>query len=309
MTARHPQIRLRAARAGQWIAAGLFCLALFFVGVSRPAAQGVSFGAPPGQDLALQEKLLKVRVTQLARDLLGERLVDVIIQIGYVRTEKKQQRESPQRVKLPGFNRHIEIIGEDNLEIVPDFIRLRQIFVLVSGELPSDPKAIARELRSQGGFDPRKGDWLQVVVIPEGAPREEPEALQASLLKSEQKGQPGRPAEPEEEAAAANGNGKKPGDVAAEEVAEVSRDAESTAYLLRARAAFFKEEYSNALRQILKAIKVEPNNPQAYAMLGSLYYRMNWTNLALKYWEKSLTFDPDNREIEDLLEQIRVSQG
>ena len=179
----------------------------------------------------------------------------------------------------------------------PDFIRLRQMFVLVSGNLPSDPKAIARELRSQGGFDPKKGDWLQVVVIPEGAPREEPEALQA-----------GPPGEPKEAAAAANGNGRKPGDVAAEEIAGMSREAESTAYLLRARAAFFKEDYGKALRQILKSIKVEPNNPQAYAMLGSLYYRMNWTNLALKYWEKSLTFDPDNREIEDLLEQIRVSQ-
>ena len=308
MTTRHPQTGFRAAKAGQWIAAGLLCLALFFAGVSRPAAQGVSFGAPPGQDLALQEKLLKKRVTRLARDLLGERLVDVIVQIGYVRTEKKQQRESPQRIKLPGFNRHIEITGEDNLEIVPDFIRLRQIFVLVSGDLPSDPKAIARELRSQGGFDPRKGDWLQVVVIPEGAPREEPEALQAGLPKREGEGPPGTPGEPTEAARADNGNGKKPRGVTAEEIAGVSREAESTAYLLRARAAFFKEHYSKALRQILKSIKVEPNNPQAYAMLGSLYYRMNWTNLALKYWEKSLAFDPDNREIEDLLEQIRVSQ-
>ena len=308
MTTRHPQTGFRAAKAGQWIAAGLLCLALFFTGVSRPAAQGVSFGTPPGQDLALQEKLLKERVTRLARDLLGERLVDVIVQIGYVRTEKKQQRESPQRIKLPGFNRHIEITGEDNLEIVPDFIRLRQIFVLVSGDLPSDPKAIARELRSQGGFDPRKGDWLQVVVIPEGAPREEPEALQAGLPKREGEGPPGTPGEPTEAARADNGNGKKPRGVTAEEIAGVSREAESTAYLLRARAAFFKEHYSKALRQILKSIKVEPNNPQAYAMLGSLYYRMNWTNLALKYWEKSLAFDPDNREIEDLLEQIRVSQ-
>ena len=308
MTARHPPIGLSAAKAGQWIAAGLLFLALFFAAVSHPVAQGVKFAAPPGQDLALQERLLKERVTRLARDLLGEQLVDVIVQIGYVRTEKKQQRESPQRIKLPGFNRHIEITGEDNLEIVPDFIRLRQIFVLVSGDLPSNPKAIARELRSQGGFDPKKGDWLQVVVIPEGAPQEEPEALQAGLPKREGEGPPGTPGEPTEAARADNGSGKKPRGITAEEIAGISREAESTAYLLRARAAFFKEDYGKALRQILRSIKVEPNNPQAYAMLGSLYYRMNWTNLALKYWEKSLAFDPDNREIEDLLEQIRVSQ-
>ncbi|MCH7479294.1 MAG: hypothetical protein IIA14_14490, partial [SAR324 cluster bacterium] len=136
----------------------------------------------------------------------------------------------------------------------------------------------------------------------------QPEALRASPPKNGKEDRPGTPGEPTEAAAAPNGNGKKPGDVTAEEIAGVSREAESTAYLLRARAAFFQEDYSKALRQILRSIKVEPNNPQAYAMLGSLYYRMNWTNLALKYWDKSLTFDPDNREIEDLLEQIRVGQ-
>jgi tetratricopeptide (TPR) repeat protein len=80
---------------------------------------------------------------------------------------------------------------------------------------------------------------------------------------------------------------------------------ESTAHLLRARTAYFREDYNRALDHILKAIIIEPENSQAYAMLGSLYYTINWKNLALKYWEKSLEIDPENQEVDELVAELK----
>ena len=59
----------------------------------------------------------------------------------------------------------------------------------------------------------------------------------------------------------------------------------------------------------MQSISAQPDNPQAYAMLGSLYYAMNWKNLALKYWEKALAQDPANRELEQLVTQLRMAQN
>jgi cytochrome c-type biogenesis protein CcmH/NrfG len=82
-------------------------------------------------------------------------------------------------------------------------------------------------------------------------------------------------------------------------------EAQSTTFLIRARQAYFNGNYDRALDQILQSIAQNPNNPQAYAMLGSLYYAVDWKQLAVKYWEKSLTLDPENREIQELVAKVR----
>jgi tetratricopeptide (TPR) repeat protein len=84
---------------------------------------------------------------------------------------------------------------------------------------------------------------------------------------------------------------------------------QSTLYLINARAAYFKGDYNTALDQILQSIQAKPDNPQAYAMMGSLYYAMNWKSLALKYWEKSLALDMGNRELESLVTQLRLEKN
>ncbi len=41
-------------------------------------------------------------------------------------------------------------------------------------------------------------------------------------------------------------------------------------------------------------------------MLGSLYYSVDWPQLAVKYWEKSLTLNPGNRELAELIGRVRA---
>ena len=261
--------------------ATLSLAAALWLWIVAPAAQGVEFASPPGINVERQEEQLKAEVTRNAKDLVGDNLIDVIVHVGYARTETKDSKgETPARIKLPGFNRFITADAQNRLELRPEFVRMRQIFVIVSDNLESDVDSIKRELTSLGSFDRKKGDMLRVLTVGGarsdlGAPGEK--GKRPPLLKRRKKRRFGSPA----------------------------NEPESTLHLLRARTAYFKEDYNRTLDHILKAITVEPNNAQAYAMLGSLYFTINWKNLAIKYWEKSLEFDPENTELEDLVAEVK----
>jgi len=136
-----------------------------------------------------------------------------------------------------------------------------------------------------------KGDLLKVIT----------------LSRSAAVGGPGRPGEPGtgEEEEEKNGRFEPKKRQKKKRVGGPFNEPESTKYLLRARTAYFKEDYNRTLDHILKAIEVEPRSAQAYAMLGSLYFTINWKNLAVKYWEMALELDPDNSELEDLVAEVK----
>lgn len=274
---------------GRYLAALLPALMLLALALPAPRpARAVEFTAPPGMDVARQEEMLRDKVRQIATDLVGDKLVDVVVNVGYARTETRSARTQGQRVKLPGFNRFITPSDQNGVEINPEFVRLRQVFVFVSNDLDSDVKNIQREVEELGGFDRRKGDTVQVVAVSAKGGQSPGEMLAG-------KGQGGE----------GQGEGKPRMRPRKKRSGDPFSEPESTAHLLRARTAYFNEDYNRALDQILKAISIEPENSQAYAMLGSLYYTINWKNLALKYWERSLEIDPDNREVEELVAELR----
>ncbi|MBI4083240.1 MAG: hypothetical protein HY423_11585 [Candidatus Lambdaproteobacteria bacterium] len=270
-------------------------LALLLPLLAAPAG-AAEFATPPGQNVALQEDLLRENVTKLARDLVGERLLDVNVHIGYVRTEARSQAAGPERIKLPGFNSFIDVGTQGQPQVVPDFARVRQITVIMRADPELKPDAIERELQSQGKFFQEKGDWLQVVAVAPLAEKPEAGAAAKGARPAETgEGKPKPPAEPPAVMA------RRPPPLSPE---EALREPRSTMNLIQARDSYFKGDFPRALDQILQAIREQPENAQAYAMLGSIYYTMNWQSLALKYWEKSLALDPDNREIAQLVAQL-----
>jgi hypothetical protein len=251
------------------------------------------WSAPPGINVASQEAVLRDRVFRSARALLGENLADVIVHIGYVRSAHAGAAAVPDRIKLPGFNNFIVPSGE-RPEIVSEFSRVRQVFVIVSDSAKVQAEALERELMTQAGFDSAQGDTLRVIPVAMAAAAGEAPAKPAPQL-------PGGIQMPEEPTALARPETRP---LTPKELQEP----QSTAYLLQARRSYFAGDYQGALEQILQAVTVDPGNAQAYAMLGSLYYAMNWKSLAVKYWQRSLELDPSNREIEDLISQIRLGQ-
>ena len=280
---------------GAWVAAVLLAVLPELTGSPASAAE---FIEPPGLNVKGQAAILKEQVTRMARDLVGDDLVDVVVHIAYLRT--KERAGAAPRIKLPGFNHYITPAAGGSKEIVAGHTRIRQIVVMVSDTVDSQPEAIARELQLAGGFDTSKGDLLRVVTVAgsgkaplggAGELKRDTKALSARLQKER-----ARPAEERET--------ERLGKMLAQ---GSLNEAQSTTYLIRARAAFFNGDYNRALDQILQSISGNSNNPQAYAMLGSLYYAVDWKQLALKYWEKSLALDPNNGEIADLISQLRLN--
>ena len=264
----------------------LLLLAIVWLWALTGVTQAAEFGSPPGIDVARQEEQLRAEVMVKAKDLVGPGLVDVIVNVAYA---KKESGRTGEKVKLPGFDRFITMGAENKLDIQAEYLRLRQIFVVVDDSLSADKERIERELNADGKFVRANGDTLRVITLSDsggliktGEEKRKEDGGTADKPKRKRRRGPARPGGP-------------------------TNEPESTVHLLRARTAYFKEDYNRALDHILNAIEVEPKSAQAYAMLGSLYYTINWKNLAVKYWEVSLDLDPDNRELDDLVANIKNS--
>jgi len=271
-------------------------LALLALGLARPA-RAVEFVSPPGMNIPGQEQLLKEKVQRLATDVVGAKLVGVEVHIGYLKAGSGPAAQG--RVKLPGFNNFITP-ETDAGAISPAFSRVRQVFIMVDETFRGDVKAIEQQIRVAGQFDPSAGDWVKVILVPAPNAQASKEGDMAQTEPQEPEESKEPPAEPvTQELPPQEPEANLPRKV------DMVSEAKSTSNLIKARRYFFKGQYELALDQILQSIHRNPNNPQAYTMLGSLYYAMNWKALAVKYWEKALELDPDNKELNDLVARMR----
>jgi len=81
---------------------------------------------------------------------------------------------------------------------------------------------------------------------------------------------------------------------------------ETTRYLLQARKAYMNENYDSAITALRRAIELNPLSSQAFAMLGSIYYRLGWNRMAMENWQYALELDPTNEGLKKYL--IRLSR-
>lgn len=270
----------------RWRLGVMLCAALLLVAGTLRAAE---FASPPGINVERQEEQLKSEVLRQAKDLVGPGLIDVIVNVTYVRSQQSQQGQQGQKIKLPGFDRVITLGADDKLGIEAEYLRMRQITVIVVDSLKADMERIERELNSAGKFVRANGDILRVTTLSDSA------AVDKGGLKNGDQGEKGGEPYARKSRRKARRSGLP------------TNEPESTVHLLRARTAYFKEDYNRALDHILNAIEVEPRSAMAYSMLGSLYFTINWKNLAVKYWEVSLDLDPGNWELEELVANIKNS--
>lgn len=83
------------------------------------------------------------------------------------------------------------------------------------------------------------------------------------------------------------------------------KEAESSKHLILSRQAFFKNDLNTALNEVISAININPYSAKSYEMLGSIYYRLKWKNLALNNWTKALALDPDNRKLNMFIDKVK----
>ncbi len=79
---------------------------------------------------------------------------------------------------------------------------------------------------------------------------------------------------------------------------------ETTRYLLQARKAYMSEDYDAAITALRRAIELNPFSSQAFAMLGSIYYRLGWNRMALENWQHALELDPTNEGLKKYLMRL-----
>ena len=79
---------------------------------------------------------------------------------------------------------------------------------------------------------------------------------------------------------------------------------ETARYLLQVRKAYLKEDYDAAITALRRAIELNPFSSQAFAMLGSVYYRLGWNRMAIENWQHSLELDPTNDGLKKYLMRL-----
>ena len=79
---------------------------------------------------------------------------------------------------------------------------------------------------------------------------------------------------------------------------------ETARYLLQVRKAYLKEDYDAAITALRRAIELNPFSSQAFAMLGSVYYRLGWNRMAIENWQHSLDLDPTNDDLKKYLMRL-----
>lgn len=285
---------------------GVIALLALVWGPGPHTAHAAEFVTPAGINLQAEEAVLKERISRIVKGVVGDDLVDVEVSVRYIRTDGGQG----ERIKLPGVNAYIQpSTTGTGASVVAGYARVRQVLVVVSDHVTAPPEALAQEIRMQANLNPRRGDAVRVIKVPEAKPGAKQAGLTAAAG-GEPKADQGLDADAQRLAKRLRDEEakQKTQQALGKIIAQGSlSEAQSTTYLIKAREAYFNGNYGRALDQILHSISQNPNNPQAYAMLGSLYYAVDWKQLALKYWEKSLTLDPDNHDVEDLVAKLRSS--
>ena len=226
------------------------------------------------------EYQLQQKLEGLLKTSLGDKYVNVAVATHYVIHTAPITRGQKQisKVKLPGFGDHVWVPTESKkiLGLVNQVRRYASIFVVVSKPISKFDYEVVRQtlIEKVQEVDLQNQDILKMVYVPLAERKEEPVPLPPVPIAKESK----------------------------EDARKIEFDASKQ--LLEARKSYFENDMKSALNKIQKAIEINPKSAQAYAMLGSVYYRLNWNALAKTHWKKSLEIEPNNPLIVQYLERL-----
>ncbi len=78
----------------------------------------------------------------------------------------------------------------------------------------------------------------------------------------------------------------------------------ATKHMLSAQALFYRKSYWKALEETNKAMSLVPSSAQAYALKGSIYYKMGRKKEAKSSWKKAYRLDPSLTEVKESLKLV-----
>lgn len=80
--------------------------------------------------------------------------------------------------------------------------------------------------------------------------------------------------------------------------------AKSSRHILYAQTYFYEGNYDRAISEVNQAIKLNPQSAVAFALKGSIHYKINEINKARIAWKSALDIDPGIDRVRYMLEKL-----
>ncbi len=267
--------------------------------------------APTNRDIRHQEVDLKDRLEKPIRNAINKQFLALSVKVLYV--EQKQpilsKGAQSKRFKLPGFDSRVTLSKkEDGISgYVNVFERYRSITLLVNEPLSKSLESSLEDLiREESDFQINKNDSFDVVIVAGALNR---------LTRRDEKPEQDGEEETEKKEKKKDKNQQKQRQEFAEmfpdletppENIDPRKEAESSKHLIKSRTAFFNNDLNLALNEVIEAININAYSSKSYEMLGSIYYRLKWYQLALDNWSKALILDPKNRKLNKFISKVKT---
>jgi len=306
----------------------LFLVGLNLIIVLMIAFSGITFAIslkPSKAETEQEEYALKRSLRPVLIDVLKNKYVTLSVNVLYIlqRDPILTKNSKIEQFNLPGFGNKATLANKPGQisGFIERHVRYRFIILLVTTPLnPSVEQSLTHLLQEKMGLELGARDTFSIEVI---APIQDIKK-QNNLLahKANQKKDPFGTETAEEkkeqeiddlidEMDKDKAQKQKrmerlfPGIDQKPEEIDSRKEAESSKHLILSRQAFFKNDLNAALNEVITAININPFSSKSYEMLGSIYYRLKWKNLALNNWTKALALDPDNRKLNMFIEKVK----
>lgn len=260
--------------------------------------------SPTKRDIRLEEVDLKDRLEKPIRQALKKQFLALSVKVLYV--EQKQPIISKgvqsRRFKLPGFDSNVTLSKKEGgiSGYVNIYERYRNITLLVSEPLSKSLETSLEDLlREESDFEIKKNDSFDVVIVAGALNRLSRRNERTGREDNKDVGK--KQQKQREEFADMFPDLEDP-----PENIDPRREAESSKHLILARAAFFDNDLNLALNEVIEAININVYSSKSYEMLGSIYYRLKWYQLALDNWNKALILEPKNRKLNKFISKVKT---
>lgn len=280
--------------------------------------------APSSVEIRREEYLLKQRLRERLSDILKDEYLGMSVIIRYVLIHDPivSNQSKITRLKLPGFGTQVTITNdpEDIAGYIDKYQRYRTLTVITKRRLPQSIEvSVANMLKENEDLEIGEKDTLSFLVITEEGL--EIKAPEVTLQEEEKEGEEEEKTPEEKEKEKVDELVKKIDQDRKEkkerlaklfpeleqpiEPVDPRQEAESSKHLILSKKAYYNNDLNTALNEVIEAININPYASKSYEMLGSIYYRLKWYNLALNNWEKALALDPENRKLTKFIEKAK----
>lgn len=259
---------------------------------------------PTAKEQEREEFELKVALKPLLVDVLKNQYVDLSINILYVKQQKPIIAKDAKfkKFKLPGFGSYVTISRkpDDISGFRNTYSRFRSLTLLINEPISANTEQTLTELlKEKTDLDLGKTDSFSVVVVPL--------ALGAEEDKDELSAEKRKLREDRKKDLEKRGKLAKmfPELTFPPKKLDPRQEAESAKHLIGSRDAFFENNLTLALNEVIEALSINPYSPKNYEMLGSIYYRLKWNDQALSNWEKALVLNPENKKLTKYIAKVK----